>query len=981
MPLLTRLVPVAAFSLVVSSGTHAQAPIGADARARELLSRTAEGQEAKVPCAELDAAIVRALIDAGDHVSFTTSPQVTVAYRLAERGARCVQSDPLIGAALNGLANSLQWRGDNAGAVRTAEESVAIHERLHDLVGLATAWNTIGNAHWWVQEMPDALAAFAKSLEASTAAGDRSLQARVFNNIGNVHRFLGDYTTAFEDFSRALAVFNELGDQRRAAVVTDNLGILQSLRGDFAISLEFAERALAVRRQLGDQLGIGKSLDSIGNAYLSLGNYGAALNAFEEALRIRLSADDRAGAMETTHNLGLAHFAQGDDELAIDAYKRAIALNRLWHLQDADIVGEALRNIGAAAWRLGQRERAAADFRESLTIAKKGGAPRREAILFHDLGRVALAEGKLAEAEGLFHQALAINEKIGDQGGVTDALTSLASTHVAARRYEQALDTAHRAVANAMTHDQPEELWRAQTAMGAALRHLNRPVEAKQSLDDAIRSVEALSATTIGGENLRQQFFEDKLAPYHESIAQAIGERAFGEALELAERSKTRVLTQLLRSNRSDRSTSLTADDIRERDKRRDAIASYTRQIETTLEEQGSDLARLTQLETARRTAREDLASFETTLAARHPETATSERAAAPSKIADAGSVLTATDQAVVEYVVTDRQVFGLVVTTDGTRTTVVGRALDVTPAQLSAQVTRFRDQIRARDFAVTDSARSLYAWLLAPFARELAHHAQVIVVPDGVLWTVPFQALLGPDGYVIEAHSVSYAPSLTALREIRQLPKLTGPRTVLALGKATFGSTLGLEPLPAAEAQVRSIRDLYGPTRSAIYVGDQATESRFAAEAPHYSVLHLATHGVLDEASPLYSHLVLTPSADGEDDGRLDAQEIMHLKLNADLVVLAACDTGRGRIAPGEGVIGMMWALFAAGARSMVVSQFPVESASTTDLLIGFHRHLASGTGAKAAQLRAAALELLHTPRSAHPYYWAGFILVGDPE
>jgi CHAT domain-containing protein len=203
-------------------------------------------------------------------------------------------------------------------------------------------------------------------------------------------------------------------------------------------------------------------------------------------------------------------------------------------------------------------------------------------------------------------------------------------------------------------------------------------------------------------------------------------------------------------------------------------------------------------------------------------------------------------------------------------------------------------------------------------------------------------------------------------------------------MGKSQFGRAApsGLDPLPDAESQVRLIRDIYGADRSVSYVGTQATESQFKADAPHYTVLHLATHGVLDEASPLYSHLVLSSAPDNaEDDGRLEAWEIMRMKLTADVVVLAACDTGRGRIAPGEGVIGTMWALFAAGARSMVVSQFAVESKSATTMLVAFHRHLATGRESKAADLRAAAIELLHTSRYAHPYYWAGFIMVGDSD
>jgi CHAT domain-containing protein len=201
-------------------------------------------------------------------------------------------------------------------------------------------------------------------------------------------------------------------------------------------------------------------------------------------------------------------------------------------------------------------------------------------------------------------------------------------------------------------------------------------------------------------------------------------------------------------------------------------------------------------------------------------------------------------------------------------------------------------------------------------------------------------------------------------------------------MAKAEFPPASALEPLPDAVKQVQQIREAYGRERAAAYVGAEATEGRFKAAAPRYSVLHLATHGVLDEASPLYSHLVLTPSRESpDDDGRLEAWEIMRMKLAADLVVLAACETGRGRIAPGEGVIGTMWAMFAAGARSMVVSQFRVESTSATALLVGFHRRLAAEPGSKSAHLRAAALDVLHNPRYAHPYYWAGFILVGDPD
>lgn len=141
------------------------------------------------------------------------------------------------------------------------------------------------------------------------------------------------------------------------------------------------------------------------------------------------------------------------------------------------------------------------------------------------------------------------------------------------------------------------------------------------------------------------------------------------------------------------------------------------------------------------------------------------------------------------------------------------------------------------------------------------------------------------------------------------------------------------------------------------------------------------AAHGVLDNQSPLYSYVQLAPpEKPGGDDGHLEAWEIMQRPLSAELVILSACDTARGHVAAGEGVLGLMWALFVAGSPSTLVSQWRVDSAATTAIMVDFHRqwHAASGLS-KARALRAAALKALGTREFAHPFYWAGFILVGD--
>jgi CHAT domain-containing protein len=202
--------------------------------------------------------------------------------------------------------------------------------------------------------------------------------------------------------------------------------------------------------------------------------------------------------------------------------------------------------------------------------------------------------------------------------------------------------------------------------------------------------------------------------------------------------------------------------------------------------------------------------------------------------------------------------------------------------------------------------------------------------------------------------------------------------RTLLAVGNPDLG---GAAPIPEAEAQVRAIARLYDARSQAVRVGTEAREAWLKQEAPRYRILHLATHGLLDDVSPLYSQLVLAAPRQGEgDDGLLEAREILDLGLSADLAVLSACETGRGQSGAGEGLIGMAWAFFVAGCPATVASQWKVEAASTSRLMVAFHRELRAGR-APAEALRRAALARLRHRGERHPFYWAGFVAMGDAD
>jgi CHAT domain-containing protein len=304
----------------------------------------------------------------------------------------------------------------------------------------------------------------------------------------------------------------------------------------------------------------------------------------------------------------------------------------------------------------------------------------------------------------------------------------------------------------------------------------------------------------------------------------------------------------------------------------------------------------------------------------------------------------------------------------------------------------RFCHAIESRDLGYARAGGRLEAMLLAPLMPALNGVSTIAIIPDAELWRLPFQALMTPGGrFLIQQFGIFYTPSLSMLREAYAAANTTPPQpTLLAFGNPVVSGAEGarlrdigydgdIRPLPDAEREVRAIAALYGD-RSRVYVKGEASENAFKQQAPQYDILHLATHGFLDDHSPMYSALLFAaPPDDPTEDGLLETREILRMHLHARMAILAACDTGRGTAGPGEGVIGISWAFLMAGCPTTVVTQWKASSTAASILMVDFHRHLRNGSE-KAQALRLAQVAMLHDRTLRHPFYWASFVVVGAP-
>jgi CHAT domain-containing protein len=342
--------------------------------------------------------------------------------------------------------------------------------------------------------------------------------------------------------------------------------------------------------------------------------------------------------------------------------------------------------------------------------------------------------------------------------------------------------------------------------------------------------------------------------------------------------------------------------------------------------------------------------------------------------------------------------------------------AIGIKGSDLSNLVEKHRSLLSTNHPGFRQVGRELYDLLIKPAEPYLKGKTAMCIVPDGPLWNLPFQALQTErDQYILEQYAIYYAPSLQVLREMRKrsdrlqsLPlskseqngdsSLSKAQTsqLYAVGNPAFGGealaraqTLRnspFVPLPETEREAQSLAaEVYGPQASIVRIGSAAREDAVKAESGKYRVIHFATHGVLDDRNPLYSYIVLASASDSNEDGLLEAWELIKMDLKAEMVVLSACDTARGRVGDGEGMIGMTWALFVAGVPTMIASQWQVPSESTTKLMLGFHKNLVSGGSgvkkfSKAEAWRQAVLVMMNDPRyRMKPYYWAGFVVIGN--
>lgn len=861
-------------------------------------------------------------------------------------------------------------------------------------------------------------------------AGDRTNTASSLEALATVEVNRGQLRQGLQHYEEALSLYLEQGMQGRAAAAQRSVGQTLAALGEYGRALETSGRALELARQAGEEPVQIQVLLDLADLQLSLGSEAAAAGHYSAALSLAERQQDRFRQAQALNGLADLQRRQQRPQQALESAQRALAIatGQALPLLEAS----ALSTVVRAQESLGHLQAAMVSAVRLRTLGQTSGDRWISASGEAMVARVLLARAQPALALEALARALPIYRQQQQAPALAAGLQLRGRALAALGRRQEALDTyrEEEELCTAMGDPrcQTEALYQ-QSRLSALL---DRPQEALDQIRRSLAITESLRSS-LPSADLRQSYFAQVQDHYDWCIElllqrhrQAPQARYDLEALAVSERARARGLVELLSAARAEVNSG--ADP---------ALLAQRRELDGQIRAVLAGRLRLQRLSGPDRERATRLAALETRLAAlmrRQQELEERLQRQSPRYAALLLPRILEPRQIQAQLDGNTLMLAMHLGPSQGVLWLIRPDGIDSHPLPARAEIQRLVAALHAAlqrgGEPEAAAAQTLSRLLLQPVASSLPGR-RLVIVPHGVLAFLPFAALPSPgEGQpLVVSHELITLPSASTLAALRSLPAplRSGPPSLLVVADPVFqrtdprlsggpaeprlpGGDTGVAapaagPAPGQrraaaaggeEGREADWRRLPGTAREAETISAlvaagalQGRREGFAAQRQAllamdlrpYRLLHIATHGKADGVQPERSRLVLSLlDAEGRSiEGNLSLQDIYNLRLDADLVVLSACQSGLGSLVRGEGLVGLTRGFLHAGSRRVAASLWNVDDGSTAALMAAFYRALLVEGKTAAAALRQAQLTLRADPRWRAPYHWAAFTLHGD--
>jgi CHAT domain-containing protein/predicted negative regulator of RcsB-dependent stress response len=831
-------------------------------------------------------------------------------------------------------------------ALESYQQALAFLKQINDKDMEAKTLRKIGELYEELKQYPEALESYQQALAISQEISDKRLEAEIpeiLNKMGKIYNKQAQYAKALSSYQQALVITNEIKDKGLEATALHNIGEVYDNQAQYPKALEFYQQALAIRKELGYKSRAGATLNSIGGIYVKLGQYAKALESYRQALAFFKENNDRAGELVARGYIALAYQKLGQNSQYSDLAQEISAFSKDGdNATQMEFYQQALAIAGKVGVRLEEGliyndlPKKVESYQQDLASARKAGNKKDEARKLINLGVVYNSQGQYPKALEFYQQALPIYKEIGDKEEQGNTLNYIGVSYSNQGQYSQALEFFQQALAiRKAIGDKPGE-GQTLSNIGFCYNALEKYANAEKTLFDAIQVLESLRSSGLTDDQ-KVSIFETQADTYRFLQAALVAQNKTSAALEIAERGRARAFVELLASKLFGEQPNTATIQL-----------PNLEEIKQVAQQQNATLVQYSII------PQQSLYIW-----------VISPNGKVMFRLVDLKSLAaTAGEQSLRKLVTETLEALGIGEDRNGIfEVTVTTRA--ATPQRQ------------------TKSLKQLHQLLIQPIADLLPSDPEehVIFIPHKDLFRVPFTALIDSDGkYLVEKHTILTAPSIQVL-ELTHLQRQNVSRS--GQGALVVGNPSpmppGFQPLKGAEKEALEVAQLL---KTKPLIGSQATEPAVLEQLPNARIIHLATHGTFNEQQPFLGGVALAQTGkDIQNDGLLTAEEIFNLKsqLSAELLVLSACNTGRGRIT-GDGVIGLSRSFIAAGIPSVLVSLWSVPDAPTAELMTQFYTNLYQKKLDKAQALRMAMLKMMEQHRD-NPRAWAAFTLIGEAE
>jgi CHAT domain-containing protein/tetratricopeptide (TPR) repeat protein len=856
----------------------------------------------------------------------------------------------------------------------------------------------------WVNDYRRAHGLYASAAEAALAVDDLSIAAESTYQRARMHDQFGDTPGAIEWQLRALALFRRLGQVERQARVLNRLGDLSRKIGEVVDAERYFEEALPLAQASQDLSNVADVINNSGLLLLVTGRPEEAIARLQSGLPLAREVNSATVEASLFLNMSEAYRRLGMYERAIETMEQAKPAYARLNLPRR--TARMYHALALAFFEVDRRADAADAIRQSIEIYRQSEDQLGYAEALGQSARMLYASGDSDRAVAQFTEARPLLQKAKSRLGEATLLASWAEMDIAHADYAAALDKLQDAIALSRAINNPYTETRSHYLRAVALQRDHRVDEAVTAIELVISRVEAMRGS-IARSDLRTSYLA-AVRSYYDFYVDLLQQRGDAvAAFEVSERARARTLLEGLAESAA--KIEKGADPAllaKERAVQRELNAKESYRADVALRDgENSPAARSVAADVERLV--EQWTSIRAQVRAASPAYAALQQPK-PIALAQLQGALLDDRTAMVAYHLGK----------DHSYVWVIDRrsiAVETLPAMdaIDAVARRYHEALSRdvegltpaeRDKALaasTDAGRQLAALVWKPIESRV-NGRRLLIVADRALHYVPFAALPTSAGApVLATHEVVYLPSASVLASLRAGSK----RVTLNASTAVFADPVFSKTDPrfaaareSTTAQSRGGEDgTYGrlrfSRREAEAIGERAPGAfqalDFAAtksavvsrDLRKYSVLHFATHGLLNTEHPELSGLVLSlfDKSGKPIDGFLRLHEIYNLDLNADLVVLSACRTALGREVYGEGLIGLTRGFMYAGASRVVSSVWNVDDRASALLMSRFYDAMRAKQLAPAAALRDAQLSLMHDPRWSNPHYWAAFGLQGE--